>query len=49
MLSVNIVLAVCIGYVALLFAVAFIVDRQTRRGRIAWLSSPVIYTLSISV
>ena len=49
MLSVNLILAVCLGYVALLFAVAFIVDRQTRRGRIAWLSSPVIYTLSISV
>ena len=49
MLSVNVILAVCIGYVALLFAVAFIVDRQTRRGRIAWLQSPIIYTLSISV
>ena len=49
MLSVNVILVVCIGYVALLFAVAFIVDRQTRRGRIAWLQSPIIYTLSISV
>ena len=49
MLSVNLILAVCIGYVALLFAVAFIVDRQTRRRRIAWLQSPIIYTLSISV
>ena len=49
MLSVNVILVVCIGYVALLFAVAFIVDRQTRRGRITWLQSPIIYTLSISV
>ncbi|MCW2306122.1 sensor histidine kinase [Rhodobium gokarnense] len=49
MLSVNFLLAVCLGYVALLFAVAFIVDRRNRRGPIGWLQSPVIYTLSISV
>ena len=49
MLSVNTVLAVCLGYVALLFAVAFIVDRRTRKGRLRWLNSPVVYTLSISI
>ena len=49
MLSVNLILGVCLGYVTLLFAVAFLVDRRTRRGRIGWLQSPVIYTLSISV
>ena len=49
MLSVNVLLAVCLGYVALLFAVAFIVDRRTRQRRIRWLHSPVIYTLSISI
>ncbi len=49
MLSVDLLLAVCLGYVALLFAIAFIVDRRTRRGPIDWLQSPVIYTLSISV
>lgn len=49
MLSVNLLLVVCIGYVALLFAIAFYVDRQSRRGGAAWLRSPVIYTLSISV
>ena len=49
MLSVNIVLAVCLGYVALLFAVAFIVDRRTRTRRLGWLNSPVVYTLSISI
>ena len=49
MLSVDILLAVCLGYVALLFLVAFVVDRRTRRGSISWLHSPVIYTLSISV
>ena len=49
MLSVDIVLAVCLGYVALLFAVAFVVDRRTRSGRLRWLGSPVVYTLSISI
>ena len=49
MLSVNTVLAVCLGYVALLFAVAFVVDRRTRTRRIGWLNSPVVYTLSISI
>lgn len=49
MLSVNILLAACLGYVFLLFAVAFIVDRRTRERPINWLHSPVIYTLSISV
>ncbi len=49
MLSVDILLAVCLGYVALLFAIAFFVDRRARRRPIEWLQSPVIYTLSISV
>ncbi|MGI9374384.1 MAG: ATP-binding protein [Hyphomicrobiales bacterium] len=49
MLSVNLLLFACIGYVVLLFAVAFVVDRRTRSQRIGWLQSPVIYTLSISV
>lgn len=49
MLSVNVLLPVCLGYVALLFAIAFIVDRRTRRQPIQWLHSPIIYTLSISV
>lgn len=49
MLTVNVLLFVCLGYVALLFGIAFIVDRRTRRRPIQWLQSPVIYTLSISV
>ena len=49
MLSVNTILGVCLGYVGLLFAIAFVVDRRTRRRPIRWLQSPVIYTLSISV
>ncbi len=49
MLSVDLVLAVCLGYVLLLFAIAFWVDRRTRMGHLRWLHSPMIYTLSISV
>ncbi len=49
MLSVDVLLAVCLGFVALLFAVAFLVDRRTRERPILWLQSPVVYTLSISV
>jgi Na+/proline symporter/nitrogen-specific signal transduction histidine kinase len=49
MLSINLLLFVCLGYVALLFALAFYVDRRARQGRLNWLRSPVVYTLSISV
>jgi len=49
MLSVNVLFAACIGYVILLFLIAFIVDRRTRKKPIGWLHSPVVYTLSISV
>ncbi|MAO57285.1 MAG: sodium:solute symporter [Rhodospirillaceae bacterium] len=49
MLSVNLLLGVCLGYVILLFAVAFFVDRRSERRPAGWLHSPVVYTLSISV
>jgi len=49
MISTDLLLLVCIGYVALLFLIAFVVDRRTQAGRMRWLSSPVIYTLSISI
>ncbi len=49
MLSPDWLLAVCLGYVVLLFAVAWIGDRRAAAGKMAWLRSPVIYTLSISV
>ncbi|HEX7044579.1 MAG TPA: sensor histidine kinase [Burkholderiales bacterium] len=48
-LSANLVLAIALLYIALLFAVAFYGDRYARAGRAAWLHSPLIYTLSISV
>jgi len=49
MLTGDFLLVVCLGYVALLFAVAFFVDHKARRGWSGWMYSPVIYTLSISV
>ncbi len=49
MLSTNFVLFIALAYVALLFAVAFHGDRRARAGRLGWLQSPVVYTLSISV
>ncbi|MFC3231430.1 ATP-binding protein [Marinibaculum pumilum] len=49
MLSANLILAVSLAYVALLFLVAFLGDRQASRGRTRWIQSPLIYTLSISV
>lgn len=48
-LSGDLLLAVSLAYVAILFLVAFIVDRRARQGRAAWLHSPVVFTLSISV
>ncbi|AVO36289.1 sensor histidine kinase [Pukyongiella litopenaei] len=49
MTSLNLLIAVCLSYVALLFLVAFAADRMAARGRAAWLRSPVIYTLSLSI
>ena len=49
MLSTDLLLTVSLGYVALLFALAFYVDRRVRQGRLPWMRSPVVYTLSISV
>ena len=49
MLSLDLLLIVCLGYVAALFALAFWVDRRARQGQLRWMRSPVIYTLSISI
>ena len=49
MLSTNLVIAAAIGYVALLFGVAALADRQVARGHFRWLQSPLVYTLSLSV
>ena len=49
MLSANLVVAIALAYVAILFAVAFAGDRRARSGRLGWLQSPLVYTLSISI
>ncbi len=49
MVGLNLLLLVSLCYVALLFGVAFWADRRAARGRDAWLRSPWIYTLSLSV
>ncbi len=47
--SLNLLVAVCLGYVALLFLVAFAAERAALQGRGGWLRSPVVYTLSLSI
>ncbi len=49
MVSFNLLVFVAFVYVAALFAVAFWADTRARRGGSAWLRSPLIYTLSLSV
>ena len=45
----NVLIVVCLGYVALLFIVAFMAERAAARGQSSWLRSPFIYTLSLSI
>lgn len=49
MLSFNILVLVATLYVSFLFLVAFGADRRARRGRVGWLRSPIVYTLSLSI
>jgi len=49
MLSPDRLLFLALLYVAFLFLVAWIGDRRADAGKMPWLSSPLIYTLSISV
>ncbi len=49
MASFNQLILVCLGYVAFLFLVAFAAERLASRGRGAWLRSPLVYTLSLSI
>ncbi|UWQ84956.1 ATP-binding protein [Leisingera caerulea] len=50
MASLNVLAFVCLAYVAFLFFIAFWADRMATRGRsAAWMRSPLIYTLSLSV
>jgi Na+/proline symporter/nitrogen-specific signal transduction histidine kinase len=45
----NVLISVSLVYVAFLFLVAFGADKWARAGRGAWLRSPVVYTLSLSI
>lgn len=49
MASLNALVLVCLGYVVLLFGVAFAADRLAATGRSTWLRSPLVYTLSLSI
>ncbi|SFC09915.1 ATP-binding protein [Tropicimonas isoalkanivorans] len=45
----NALVAISLAYVAFLFAVAYFADRRAQRSIGGWLSSPLVYTLSLSV
>ena len=49
MTPLNLLILVCLSYVVLLFLVAFAAERAALRGRGAWMSQPLVYTLSLSV
>ncbi len=49
MLSFNLLLTICLGYVVFLFLVAWAAERLASRGRALWLRSPAVYTLSLSI
>ena len=45
----NILVLSCLAYVIFLFLVAWAAERRADRGRLGWLQSPLIYTLSLSI
>ena len=49
MVTFNILIAVALGYVILLFIIAFWADQRAAKGKLGWLRSPLTYTLSLSV
>ena len=49
MLSPDFVILTAIGYVGLLFLIAYLSDARAKSGHAGFLGSPIIYTLSISV
>ncbi|MFK7940614.1 MAG: sodium:solute symporter, partial [Roseovarius sp.] len=49
MATLNVLVLASLAYVALLFIVAFAADRAAAQGRGAWLRSPWVYTLSLSI
>ncbi|MGH1330600.1 MAG: ATP-binding protein [Paracoccaceae bacterium] len=49
MVAFNLLVLVCLFYVAFLFLVAFVAEKQAEGGRLGWLRSPLVYTLSLSI
>jgi len=45
----DVLVTICIAYVFLLFAVAFWADKRAEAGRMGWMRSPMVYTLSLSI
>lgn len=45
----NVLVAVCLLYVTLLFGVAFWAERRAAQGRAGWLRTSAVYTLSLSI
>ena len=48
-MSFNLLVTICLLYVAVLFSFAFWADKRAAAGRVGWLNSPLIYTLSLSI
>lgn len=49
MSSFNLLLAVCLLYVGLLFLIAWVAEQRSMRGKGAWIRSSTVYTLSLSI
>ncbi len=49
MVTLNLLILICLSYVVFLFCVAFAADRAAKRGRVKWLNTPLVYTLSLSI
>lgn len=49
MLTFNLLVLVALGYVALLFLIAFAAEGRAARSNDDWLRSPLVYTLSLSI
>ena len=49
MISFNLLILVSLAYVVFLFLVAFAAERRAERGKMGWVRSSTIYTLSLSV
>ncbi|MGP2490089.1 ATP-binding protein [Mesorhizobium sp. PUT5] len=49
MLSPDFVILTAVGYVGLLFLLAYLSDARAKSGSVGFLRSPIVYTLSISV